>query len=200
MPNVNRVNGFQPAKTLTGAPWNGQATRYVVAAADTTALFVGDLVKLSGATGTGDYFGIRGVTQAAAGDAVVGVITGFDIVPDALNTPQLRAASTQRGVFVVDDPTVLFVAQEDGDTTPIAMASVGLNVNFIVAAGSTTTGASGMQLDSNTVTTTAAMTLKLIEPLLTPSNELVTNGQANTRWVVKINNHQLAGGTGVAGV
>lgn len=200
MANVNRVNGFQPAKTITGAPWNGQATKYVVAAADTTALFVGDLVKLSGATGTGDYLGIRGVTQAAASDAVVGVVVGFDIVPDSLNTPQYRAASTQRGVMVVDDPNVLFVAQEDGVTTPIAMADVGLNVNFIVAAGSTVTGASGMQIDSNTTTTTATMTLKLIEPLLTASNELTTSGQSYTRWIVKINNHQLGASTGTAGV
>lgn len=200
MANVNRVNGFQPAKTITGAPWNGQATKYVVAAADTTALFVGDLVKLSGATGTGDYLGIRGVTQAAASDAVVGVVVGFDIVPDSLNTPQYRAASTQRGVMVVDDPNVLFVAQEDGVTTPIAMADVGLNVNFIVAAGSTVTGASGMQIDSNTTTTTATMTLKLIEPLLVSNNELTTSGQSYTRWVVKINNHQLGASTGTAGV
>lgn len=200
MANVNRVNGFQPAKTITGAPWNGQATKYVVAAADTTALFVGDLVKLSGATGTGDYLGIRGVTQAAASDAVVGVVVGFDIVPDSLNTPQYRAASTQRGVMVVDDPNVLFVAQEDGVTTPIAMADVGLNVNFVVAAGSTVTGASGMQIDSNTTTTTATMTLKLIEPLLVSNNELTTSGQSYTRWIVKINNHQLGASTGTAGV
>lgn len=200
MANVNRVNGFRPVKSLTGAAPNMQATRYVVAAADTTALFVGDLVKLSGATGTGDYLGIRGVTQAAASDAVCGVVVGFDIVPDSLNTPQYRAASTQRGVFVVDDPNELFVAQEDGVTTPIAMADVGLNVNFVVAAGSTVSGASGMQIDSNTTTTTATMTLKLVEPLAVSDNELTTSGQSYTRWVVKINNHQLSAGTGTAGV
>lgn len=200
MANTSRVNGFQPVKDLNGAPWNGQATRYVVAAADTTALFVGDLVKLAGTTGTGDYLGIRGVTQAAASDALVGVVVGFDIVPDSLNTPQYRAASTQRGVWVVDDPNALFVAQEDGVTTPIAMADVGLNVNFVVAAGSTVTGASGMQIDSNTTTTTATMSLKLIEPLLVSNNELTTSGQSYTRWVVKINNHQLSAGTGTAGV
>lgn len=200
MANTSRVNGFQPVKDLNGAPWNGQATRYVVAAADTTALFVGDLVKLAGTTGTGDYLGIRGVTQAAASDALVGVVVGFDIVPDSLNTPQYRAASTQRGVWVVDDPNALFVAQEDGASTPIAMADVGLNVNFVVAAGSTVTGASGMQIDSNTTTTTATMSLKLIEPLLVSNNELTTSGQSYTRWVVKINNHQLSAGTGTAGV
>ena len=200
MANVNRVNGFRPVKTNTAGMWNGQVQRFVVAAADTTALFVGDLVKFAGTTGTGDYLGIAGVTQAAASDALCGVIVGFDIVPDSLNTPQSRAASTQRGVYVETDPSVLLVSQEDGVTTPIAMADVGLNVNFVVAAGSTISGASGMQIDSNTTSTTATLPLKLIEPLAVSDNELTTSGQSYTRWVVKINNHQLAASTGTAGV
>jgi hypothetical protein len=200
MANVNRVNGFRPVKTLTAGSWNGQVTRYCVAAADTTILAVGDLVTLAGTTGTGDYLGVRGVTRAAASDALVGAIVGFDIVPDSLNTPQVRAASTLRGVFVADDPAELFVAQEDGVTTPIAMADVGLNVNFVVAAASTISGASGMQIDSNTTSTTATLSLKLVEPLAVSDNELTTSGQSYTRWVVKINNHQLAASTGTAGV
>lgn len=200
MANVNRVNGFRPVSTLTGAPWNGQATRYCVAAADSTILAVGDLVKIAGTTGTGDYFGIRGVTRAAASDAIVGAIVGFDIVVTNLDTPQVRAASTQRGVWVVDDPQAYFVSQEDGDTTPVAMADVGLNINFIVAAASTVTGASGMQIDSSTVSTTATLPLKLVAPLAVSDNELTTSGQSYTRWVVKINNHQLGASTGTAGV
>jgi hypothetical protein len=200
MPNINKVRGFSPVQTLTGAPWNGQQTRYVVAAADATSLAVGDLVKFDGNTGTGDYFGIRGVTRAAAGDAVVGAVVGFDVNVNNLDTPQLRAASTQRGVFVVDDPNAFLVAQEDGDTTPIPMTAVGLNVNFIVAAANTITGASGMQIDSSSVTTTTTMSLKLIQPLAVSDNELITAGQSFTRWVVKINNHQLASGTGTTGV
>lgn len=200
MANVNKVNGFRPVSSLTGAPYTGSVTRYVVAAADTTALFVGDLVKFAGTTGTGDYAGIRGVTQAAASDAVIGAIVGFDVSVTNLDTPQYRAASTQRGVWVADDPNAYFVAQEDGVTTPIALADVGLNVNFVVAAGSTVTGASGMQIDSNTTTTTATMTLKLVAPLPVSDNELTTSGQSYTRWIVKVNNHQLGASTGTAGV
>lgn len=198
MPNVARVNGFRPYRYLNGAPYNGKMSKYAVAAGDATALFVGDLVKLGTATDIPN--GFRSVTRAAAGDAVLGPIVGFEINTNSLDVPQFRAASTFRVVYVADDPNLLHVAQEDGDTTPINLNSAGLNVNFIVAAGSTITGTSGMQIDSNTVTTTAAMTLKLIEPVQQADNELVQAGQANTRWVVKINNHQLAGGTGVAGV
>lgn len=200
MANINKVNGFRPVGTLSGGAYTGRVTRYVVAAADTTILAVGDLVKLAGTTGTGDYAGIRGVTRAAASDAIIGPVVGFDISVTNLDTPQVRAASTQRAVLVADDPNAYYVAQEDGDTTPIAMADVGLNINFIVAAASTITGASGMQIDSSTVSTTATLPLKLVAPLAVSDNELTTSGQSYTRWVVKANNHQLGASTGTAGV
>lgn len=197
MANTARVNGFRPVKYLNGAAWNGQVTRYSIPAGDGTATFVGDLVKLSG---TADGEGVRGVIQAAASDPVIGVIVGFEYDPTNLNTPQYRAGSTLRYALVVDDPNVIFEAQEDGDTDPLEMADAGLNVNFVVGAGSTTTGASGMQIDSNTEAVSATLPLKLIEPVKRPDNELVSAGQANTRWLVKINNHQLASHTGTAGV
>lgn len=197
MANEARVNGFKPVKYLNGAPYNGQCTMYSVAATDGTALFVGDLVKLDG---TADVNGIRGVVQAAASDACIGVVVGVVPSMTALDTPQYRAASTARYVLVADDPNIIFEAQEDGDTDPLEMVDAGLNVNFVVGAGSTTTGASGMQIDSNTEDTTATLPLKLIEPVQRPDNELVATGQANTRWLVKINNHQLGSHTGTAGV
>lgn len=198
MANVNKVNGFRPVRYLGAAPYNGAATQYWVGTGDSTALFVGDLVKISGTNNTAN--GVRGVTRAAAGDAVCGAIVGFQVNVNDLDVPLNRPAATEMYVWVADDPTILFVSQEDGDTDPLEMADSGLNVNFIVGSGNTITGASGMQIDSNTETTTATMTLKLIEPLQSPSNELVSAGQSYTQWVVKINNHQLAAGTGTAGV
>lgn len=197
MANTNRVNGFRPVKYLNGAPWNGQVTRYSIPASDNTAVFVGDLVKLSA---TADSKGIRGVIQAAASDACIGVVVGFEVDPTNLNTPQYRVGGTLRYALVVDDPNVIFEAQEDGDTDPLEMVDAGMNVNFVVGSGSTTTGASGMQIDSNTEGTGATLPLKLIEPVQRADNELVAAGQAYTRWLVKINNHQLASHTGTAGV
>jgi hypothetical protein len=197
MPNVNRVNGFRPSRYLSGAPWNGKVNHYYTATGDSVALFVGDLVKLST---TGDAEGKRTVVQAAAGDACVGVVVGF--VPDYanLNAAPYRLASTRRVVMVADDPNLLFEAQEDGDTDPLETADIGLNVEFIVAAGNTTTGQSGMQIDSTSHATDADHSLKLMGVKQSPDNEFVTGGQAFTRWEVKINNHQLASGTGTAGV
>jgi len=197
MANVNRVNGFKPVKYLNGAPYNGQCTMYSTSTGDGVAMFVGDLVKLNG---TADANGVRGVAQAAAGDACVGVVVGIVPSMTALDTPQYRAASTARYVLVADDPNIIFEGQEDGATDPLEMVDVGLNVNFVVGAGSTTTGASGMQIDSNTEAAGATLPLKLMEPVQRPDNELVAAGQEFTRWLVKINNHQLGSHTGTAGV
>lgn len=195
MANVSRVNGFRPFRYFSGAPYNGKLTRYITDGA--TDLFVGDLVKL---TTTGTTSGLRTIAQAAASDAVVGVVVGFQPDYANLNAAPYRVASTTRIAFVVDDPEVLFVAQEDGAVDPLESLDLGLNVNFVVGSGSTTTGQSGMQIDSDTHATSAVLPLKLIEVLQAPDNEFPVGGQAYTRWVVKINNHQLGQSTGTAGV
>lgn len=199
MANTNKVNGFRPVRYLNGAKYNGQFRKYIIPASDGTALFVGDLVKLSTA---GSDEGYTAVVQAAAGDACIGAVVGFEVDPANLNTPQYRTASTKRVVYVADDPALVFEAQEDGDTDPLETADIGLNVSFVVAAGSTTTGASGMQIDSTSHATTATLPLRLLGLAQRPDNEnvLSAGGQAYTRWEVKINNHQLGSSTGVAGV
>jgi len=199
MANTNKVNGFRPVRYLNGAPWNGQANKYVIPAGNGTATFIGDLVK---ADATGDDAGYQTVVQAAASNAVLGVIVGMEVTPGSLDTPQYRAASTRRVVWVADDPNLIFEAQEDGDTDPLETTDIGLNINVVVGAGSTVTGASGMQIDSDTAATTATLPLRLMGVVQRPDNEnvLSAGGQAYTRWEVKINNHQLGSSTGVAGV
>lgn len=201
MPNVSRINGFRPVKTITGAAWNGQATRYFLPSGDSTNTFVGDLVKLDTTGDTaaagGKAKGIRTVVQATATGAVVGAIVGLEIDPTNLNTPQYRAGSTGRYVWVADDPNLLYEAQEDAVGGALAVADVGLNVDFIVGTGSTTTGASAMQIDTSTKATTATLPLKIVEFAQREDNEV---GSANAKVLVKINNHQLASHTGTAGV
>lgn len=199
MANVARINGFRPIKYLSGAPWNGAFRLYAIPAAETTATFVGDLVKAYSGDTT-DVVNYPTVQQAAAGDACIGVVVGF--VPDYsnLNAAPYRVASTLRIAMVADDPNLLFEAQEDGVGDPIELQDLGLNINFVVGSGSTTTGQSAMQIDSSTEATGATLPLKLIEATRRADNEVVADGQANTRWVVKINNHQLGSHTGTAGV
>lgn len=195
MANVSRVNGLRAVKHTNGSAYNGQANIYFVPSSDGTALAVGDPVKLGGSASTE---GIATITKASTSGAVLGVIAGF--LPDYsnLNLPlQYRAASTARYAYVIDSPDVVFEAQEDAVGGAMAAADIGLNVDFIDAGVSTTTGASGVQIDTSTKATTATLPFKLIGFAQRVDNEV---GNANSKVLVIINNHQLAGGTGTAGV
>lgn len=203
MPNVDRVNGLVPVKMITGAPWNGQLSTYVVDAADGTALFIGDAVKQvnTGSDSAGetvygmDTEGLMHVVQAAAGDALLGVVVGFSPLQSDLMVKH-RVASTARLVYVVDDPNVVFEIQEVSGGTPLAAADVGLNANIVVGSGSATTGLSGMELNNASENTTATLQLKILGMSPKPDN---TIGE-HCKWLVKINNHQYGSHTGTAGV
>jgi hypothetical protein len=203
MASVSRVNGFRPVKTITGAPYNGAANIYFIPSSDATAVCVGDLVKLAGSARS--PLGVPTVTRSGATDASVGVVTGilFTGVGDtanvppvtALDVPVYRAASTDRYVMVADDPNLVFEAETAGAT--FAAADVGLNASPGVTAGSTTTGASGMTVDLATKATTAALPLKIVGFPSRPDNNI---GDSYVSAYVVINNHQLKGSTGTAGV
>ena len=210
---ANNRKGFTPVRYLNGATWSGQVSIYSVATNEGTAIGIGDLVKLNGGTVTaGDsgagMVGIRSVSKiAATTDAVVGVMVGCKPFYEqggsvSLDLPQYAAASAAKikYVFVVDDPNVLFSCLEDALVTPLTLAGVGLNISPTVAAASTTTGQSASILDSSTVSTTATLPLKLMEFVNDPSNTETGPGTVTSRWIVKINNHQLAASTGTEGV
>lgn len=194
MANLDRVNGARPVKHRNGSPYNGQVTQYYIPSSDSTAVFVGDFVKLAGGASTDGY---STVAQAAAGDPVIGVVVGFRADPADLNTPVYRRASTARYALVADSPDLIYEIQCDDVGSTVAAADVGLNANFVVAAGSTSTGASGMELDSSTKATTATLPLKILSVVDRVDNEL---GVANQKVLVSINNHQFGSHTGTAGV
>jgi hypothetical protein len=189
MANADRPNGLRPVKHLNGSPYNGQANKYYIASGDGTATFIGDLVKLAGSASADGY---PTVVQGTAGAAAVGVVVGFAADPTNLNTPQYRAASTARYVLVADAPDLIFEIQADDVGTTLAVTDVGLTCDVVVAAGSTTTGASGMELDSSdaaTAPTTA--NCRIMGFVDRADNEI---GVANQKVLVMINNHQLTAG------
>jgi len=195
MANTSRINGFRPVKFVTGAPYAGQYNIYTLLAADGTATFVGDLVKLSGtADATGGY---PSVAQAAAGDAVIGAVVGFVVDPTNLNTPQYRVASTLRYVMVADAPGLVYECEADGGGAELAITDVGRAANILVGSGSTVTGRSGMELDSSTAATnTSTFPLKVFGFSQRVDNEIGADAKA----LVIINAHQLTSGAGIAGV
>lgn len=205
MANVSRVNGFRPVKHLNGSPYNGQFNIYEVPAGETIPVFVGDLVVLSNSAATSFYPAVEAPVAAAAtsGDyvgSVVGIINAkWDPVEGkmtagsmALDTPQYRAASTKQFVMVADSPDLVFEAEADA---AIALASIGLNVGVVegsgsASVGSTTTGASGMQVDGSSVATTSTLPLQIVGAPNRPDNAM--NASYNKVYV-RINTHAYGG-------
>lgn len=207
MASVSRINGFRPVKHLNGSPWNGQANLYFAASGNSDVIMVGDAVKLAGDARAAT--GAPTVARCGATDIPVGIVVGIvftgvgDVtnVPDVsnLNTPIYRAASTNRYLMVCDDPTVVYETQYAGTSVAAATitANVGLNGQFVTTAGSTTTGASGMQLDSTGLATTATLPLKIVGYPNRPDN---IPGDTYFNYYVKLNGSTYSDGTGQAGV
>ena len=68
MANTSKIRGFLPMKHVNGSPYNGQSNIYFIPSSDSTAVFVGDPVKL--ATGANAQ-GVAQVIKATAGAAVL---------------------------------------------------------------------------------------------------------------------------------
>jgi hypothetical protein len=192
MANADAAFGFRPINR-DGSPYNGATLRCVFPAADTTAAFIGDAVKLGGSSDTG----YPTVTQATAGGPVLGVVVSFEADPDGLKN-QYRVASTKRFCQVVLADDSYFEIQSDDDTTALAEAGVGLNANFVVGSGSTTYGMSAMELDSDGASTTNTLDLMIVGLVDRADNLLSGTGSGNKNAIVKFNDPQHKHGrTGV---
>lgn len=201
MANADTPFGLRPVRHLNGSPWNGQVRRYLLPSTDGTATFIGDPVKLAGSAGAVGTLvdgvpvgGLPTIAQAAAGDPIIGVVVGFEPLKTNLETLH-RAASTARVAYVADDPNLIFEIQEVTGGIALTATEVGLNANFVVGTGSTTTGLSGVELDNATEATTATLNLKILALVQREDNEY---GE-HAKWEVLVNNHQLRG-TGILGV
>ena len=208
MANVSKINGFRPIKHVTGAPYNGQSNIYAVASGDSTALFVGDVVKLAA---DGDANGIQNVTAHAAGTAgtgqpalgvVVGVINPkLDPVTGkmsagsiALDTPQYVPASTFALILVADSPDLIFETQS---TAAYALADIGLNadVGVLANAASKVSGNSPMFVQSTSPTASATRPVHVVGWSTRIDNE---GAAANNKILVQITTH--AQGNAIVGV
>lgn len=204
MSSVSRINGFRPVKTSIG-PYNGQANVYFVPSSDSTVIMVGDAVKLAGDARAAT--GAPTVTRCAATDPAIGIVVGIlftgvgDItnVPAVtdLNTPVYRRASTDRYLLVADDPSLIYEVQYAGTSVAAATitANVGQNGQFTTTAGNTTSGSSGMQLDSSGLATTATLPLKIVGFPNRPDN---IPGDVYFSYYVKLNSATL-GSLGTTG-
>ena len=186
MANNDAPFGFIPYGKLLSADWYPVASNYG------TAIFVGDWVEITN-TGLvckvfdGDTrLGVEIDATGAAGDELGAVLAILDSNGDPLK--YLPASTLGDGVvagyvLVADHPLQEFLVQEDGASTPIAAASLGLNVAMISThSGSTTTGRSKQEIDSDSVATTNTLALRVVK-----SYKDDTVGSANCRFIVQPN-------------
>ena len=197
MANTDAPFGLRPIKHKGGAPYTGAANPYYIPSTYATALFIGDPVIKTGTANTAEVTepgagkfipgSLPEINKATAGDgnAITGVIVGFSPDPDNLSR-NYNPASTERIAYVCDDPDVIFEIQADG---AIAATQVGLNAVLIYTnSGSTTTGMSGVELDTSSDAPDADQSnqLTILRVVNRTDNEA---GSANTKVEVKINQH-----------
>lgn len=184
MANVDRPNGFKPVMHLNGSPYNGAFRKYY---SPNDNLFIGDLVEQE-TTGVANGDGVYGTVDRidAAGDVIVGVVVGFEANPDALSN-LYHTASSIFAVYIADARDLILEAQADDAT--MVLGDVGLNISPTVTAGTTATGASGMELDGDTAAATNTLTLRIVGMVDRADNDIST---ANSRWLVTINSSAYA--------
>lgn len=208
MSSVSRINGFRPAGSLSASGFTGQTISVFVPASDATVIMVGDAVKLAGDARAAT--GAPTVTRVtAANDIPLGIVLGISFegqgdvtnVPPVndLNTPIYRRANQDRYLLVATDPDIMYEVQYAGTSLSAATitALVGLNGQFLINAGNTASGASGMQLDSAGTAVTATLPLKIVGFPNRPDN---IPGDTYFSFYVKLNSAAFGTGTGTAGV
>ena len=164
MANANAPFGLRPVRYLSGAPYNGAANRYSIPSTDSTAVYIGGMVKPAGSA---DANGVMTVTgNVSTGNAVIGVVVGVE--PVTASSTIYREASVGGALAV----------------TAVGNAADGISFT----SGSTTTGLSSMQLDTSTATASGDGTedFLIIGFMQRPNNEVAS---ANAKVLVRLNNH-----------
>jgi hypothetical protein len=203
--NVNAPFGLQVYRGGGTYAFNNQGTVYSIPTSDSSnAYYLNDIVK---AAAGGDTNGVPNVTKITNGTdairgSIVGIyqpgmnpansIQGFPLSLENNYVPATKAAPYY--VLVDDDPTTIFVMQDDGITTAkLVAASCNLNFTITVAAGATTNSKSASVILSSSFATTNTLCMKAMG--LAPG---VFYGVQNAfgayaKWLCRINVSELTG-------
>ena len=181
MANVDWM-AFRPVMHRDGSPYNGSFTKCYAGA----NLFLGDLVTL-GATGTAGSTGgaYAQVVRAATTNLIRGIVVGWQGAPVGNGSATLEDKYCRSGNVVYVADTSSLILQGQTVSTGLAAADVGLNIDFVVtAAGDTTTGESGYEVNDGTEATTNTLDLKLVGLVESPNNDITL---ANMKALVMTN-------------
>jgi hypothetical protein len=207
MANVNAPFGAAVYKGGGSYTSNQRANMYSIPTSDSSnAYYMGDAVK---AAASGDANGVPNVTKCAGTDAIRGFIVGIipaGTFPNPLMYPGASSSlsletnyvpSTKAVpyyVLVEDDPTTIFVMQDDGITTSKTVAaSCNLNFSITVTAGSTTNSSSGSVILSSSFATTSSLNMKALGLAQGPWDGVPNQFGSYAKWLCRINLSELTG-------
>lgn len=194
MANVNKAFGLRPLAKL-GSNYNSDGdTQYKIASGTATAIFQGDTVTFGAAAGASTGF----IVKHTPGDPnILGVFLGCQYTDPTSKKPVWRnyypggIAASDIVAFVVDDPNAQFLVQASGVA---GVTAIGQNANLVqTVAGNTTTGVSGLELDTGSLAAASALNVKVIGVTTDPSNSDITAAYADL--IVIINEHLYRGPT-----
>jgi len=190
--SVDNPAGFEPYGPVL------RANYYAVVTSNAAEMNVGDMVKHTGTSLAtpkhGELVSASIMTSGAANVGLGAILACFDSNFDPAD--RLAASTTGNStiagyILVADHPQQLFVGQEDGTTSSIQAANLGLNVDIVD--GGTPAASNGykstQEIDSNTVATTSTLALKLLQ--CHPNDSISSAGAAgnHARFIVQINTH-----------
>ena len=188
MANVNKAFGLRPLAKL-GSNYNSDGdTQYKIASGTVTAIFQGDTVTFGAAGGVSTGFIVK---HTPAAPNILGVFLGCQYTDPTSKKPVWRnyypgnIAADDIVAFVVDDPNALFLVQASGIA---GVTAVGQNANLVqTVAGNTTTGVSGLELNTGSLGAASDLNVKVVGVSTDPSNSDVTAAYADL--IVLINEH-----------
>lgn len=175
MANTNAGFGFKVLGNASGGAYTGSIREYPLASASSTAIYLGDIVKLLG-TGYVDKKTADGVTTVPLGivvgfrwTATDGTIKYGPYWPGSTATLNSADAAVQ----VADDPALLLLAQFDNSTLTAAqeLALRGALFEFTTNTGNASSGQSATVVASGTTGATG-YPLRYIGPSTDPTNDL----------------------------
>lgn len=152
-------------------PWGPvlRAQLYAIATNPTNAIGRGTLMEATGtALATPKYGTLQGAIDeetGAAGTILGAVLATFDYKGDPCN--YIAASETGNGTIagyalIADHPQQLYIAQEDGDTSSLVAANIGLAADMVGSGVDSNTGRSSMEIDSDTIAGTATLALRIV--------------------------------------
>jgi hypothetical protein len=184
MANQDAAFGFRAVRMQGSGPSTNGQTQYLVANGYGTSIFQGDPVEMVAG----------GTVEVANGvaDVVVGVFNGVNYVDVNTRKPvwsnyHAGGTSSYDGIikaFVQDDPNQLFEVQVSG---AMANANIGETANLVYTAGSTHSGTSKAEVNSETFSTGANTAVKIVGISGDPENSDLTANNANI--IIKWNKH-----------